>query len=195
VTLLLHGRGGSTDDVLALADRMALPGMAYIAIPAASGTWYPKGFMAPFDENLPHLDWALDRIEGVVSDLEERGHSRNRVAILGFSQGACLGLEYVYRNPGRWGGVVAFTGGLLGPPEMVWATSASLRGTPVLFAASDIDAWVPLPRVQQSAQVFRALGAEVDERIYPGLEHLVNDEEIAAGRSLLADLLESRIQP
>jgi phospholipase/carboxylesterase len=188
-TLLLHGRGRTPAEMLALAERIALPEMSYAAVPAAGGSWYPQSFLAPVERNQPHLGWALGRIEAVVSELGARGLAEERIALLGFSQGACLAVEYVFRHPSRWGALIALTGGLIGPPGTAWERTGDVRRTPVLLATSDIDAWVPLERVKQTAEVFRAMGGAVDLRVYPGMEHIVNDDEIAAARDLLAPLV------
>jgi phospholipase/carboxylesterase len=190
VALLLHGRGGSADDMLALARRLALPGMAYLALPAPGGSWYPERFMAPLASNQPHLDQALARIESTVCAIEARGRARARIALVGFSQGACLACSYLFRHPARWGALAALTGGLIGPPETTFSISGTFEGTPALFATSDPDAWVPLARVRQTAELFRAMNAEVDLRVYPGAGHLVTDDAVRATRELLAPLLE-----
>jgi phospholipase/carboxylesterase len=188
-TLLLHGRGRTPGEMLGLAQRIALAEMSYVAIPAADASWYPQSFLAPVERNQPHLDWALERIEAVVRELEERGLARERIALLGFSQGACLAAEYVYRHPARWGALLALTGGLIGPPGTTWAAAGRLQSTPVLLATSDVDTWVPLERVHETAAVLRAMGGAVDLRVYPGMDHIVNDDEIATARALLAALL------
>ena len=120
-----------------------------------------------------------------MRELEQGGVPRERQALMGFSQGACLASEYVWRHPGRWGALIAFTGGLIGPPGTTWEARGDLLGTPVLLTTSDVDAWVPLDRVKQTATVFRAMGAAVDERVYPGMDHVVSDDEIALARPLL----------
>lgn len=190
VTLLLHGRGGSADDMLGLARRLELPGMAYLALPAPGGTWYPERFMAPLASNQPHLDQALARIESTVCAIEARGHARARIALVGFSQGACLACTYLFLHPGRWGALIALTGGLIGPSETTFSISGSLDGTPALFATADPDTWVPVERVRQTAELFRAMNAEVDLRVYPGAGHLVTDDAAGATQELLARLLE-----
>ncbi|HEX3904912.1 MAG TPA: dienelactone hydrolase family protein [Polyangia bacterium] len=190
VALLLHGRGGSADDMLALARRIDLPGMAYLALPAPGGSWYPERFMAPLASNQPHLDQALARIESAVRAIEARGLPRARIALVGFSQGACLASTYLFRHPARWGALVALTGGLIGPPETTFSVSGSLDGTPALFATADPDSWVPVERVRQTAELFRATSAEVDLRVYPGAGHLVTDDAVRATQELLARLLD-----
>ena len=192
VALFLHGRGRNPADVLTLAERLALPGLSCLAPAAPGGTWYPQSFLAPFAENQPHLDHALARVASWVAEFEARGYPPERVALVGFSQGACLASEFVRRHPRRWGALVAFTGGVIGPDAQNWTPSGHLGGTPVLLASADPDAWVPPERVRQTAVLFRAMGGSVDERIYPGLEHAVNEDEIDAARALLAPLLGAR---
>ncbi|SDB50796.1 phospholipase/carboxylesterase [Pseudomonas sp. NFACC23-1] len=189
VTLLIHGRTQGPADMFAIAERLALPGMAYQAVEAFEKSWYPDKFMAPLANNQPLLDHAVARIDRLIHDLEARGIPRERIALLGFSQGACLASEYVYRYPQRWGALIAYTGGLIGPEGTQWALNGTLADTPVLLANSDADAWVPLSRTEQTLEVFRAMGAAVQLRVYPGLAHEVNDEEIALGRALLQPLL------
>jgi len=188
-TVLLHGRNRDPNDMLDLAERIALPGMPFVAIPAHGGTWYPESFLAPFARNEPHLGWALARVESVVCELEREGATRGRIAAVGFSQGACLACEYVLRTPTRWGAVAALTGGLIGPPDTKWAPTGALEGTPVLLATSDVDAWVPLDRVQATEKIFRAMGGAVELHVLAGRDHVVSDDEVALTRALLAPLL------
>lgn len=187
--ILIHGRTQSPADMFAIAARLDLPSLPYIALQAAGKSWYPDKFMAPVEANQPNLDFALARIEELVLTLERSGVPRSRIVLIGFSQGACLACEYIYRNPERWGGVVAYTGGLIGPEGMSWLTSKTLDGTPILLGNSDVDQWVPLQRTNETAEVFRSMGALVQLKIYPGMEHVVNDDEIALGRELLKQLL------
>jgi phospholipase/carboxylesterase len=194
-TILLHGRGHSPQWMLELAQRVDLKEMPFVAVPAANNTWYPASFLAPFEKNQPHLDWALERVESVVRELESKGVTRSQIALVGFSQGACLACEYLYRTRGKWGAVAALTGGLIGPPGVTWDvtqsnTEVTARVTaPMLMATSAIDEWVPLARVEESAKVFRGLGAELEFHVYPNREHLVSDEEVVLLRKLLARLL------
>jgi phospholipase/carboxylesterase len=189
-TVLLHGRGRTVREMLDLAEKLALPGMPFVAVPAAEGTWYPESFLVPRERNEPRLGWALERLEAVVRELEEGGLARQHIALVGFSQGACLASDYLFRTPLRWGALAALTGGLIGPPGTTWIPTGSLAGTPVLLATSDIDELVPLARVEETAEVFRSMGAAVDLRVYAGRSHLVSDAEILATRSLLSSLLE-----
>lgn len=189
VTVLIHGRTQSPADMFDIAERIDLPGMAYLAVEAFEKSWYPDKFMAPLGHNQPRLDQALERLERLIETLEGRGIARERIALLGFSQGACLASEYLYRHPGRWGALIAYTGGLIGPETTQWPATHSLAGTPILLANSDEDVWVPLPRTRQTQAVFSDMGASVQLRVYPGMGHEVNDEEIALGRELLETLL------
>jgi predicted esterase len=183
--VLVHGRGRSPEEMIDLARQIALPELAWVAPPAPGGSWYPNRFMAPFEDNQPQLDEALERIDREVKALEAWGVPRRRIALVGFSQGACLACEYVYRNPGRWAVLIAWTGGLPGPEGTSWACSADLAGTPVYVSCGDADPWIPWPRAEQTAEVFRAMGGRVTLQCFPGREHLVCDAEIEAAREML----------
>ena len=184
--VMVHGRGGSADDILTLSEELLLPGFAYVAPQAAGHTWYPNSFLAPIGSNQPFLDSALRRIESLVADLLNRGVAGERIALLGFSQGACLVTEFAARHPRRYGGVVAFSGGLIGPPGTPRDYAGSLDGTPVFLGCSDVDFHIPAERVRESADVMRRLGGDVTMRLYPGMGHLVNEDEIDAVRAMLA---------
>jgi phospholipase/carboxylesterase len=184
--VLLHGRDRTAAEMIALANRIGLPQLAWRAPEAASGSWYPKGFMAPTEANRRDLDGALERVEQEVRALERAGLPRRRIALIGFSQGACVACEYVRRNPMRWGALIAFTGGLPGPAGTTWTGPAALDATPVLLSAGDEDALVPWPRVEETAAAFTRLGAAVTLRRYPGGDHLIDDDEIREARAILA---------
>lgn len=184
--ILLHGRGASAPDILGLADAFARRDVAYFAPQAAHRTWYPYRFLEPTASNAPYLASALAVVADLAAAIEAGGVPRNRIVLAGFSQGACLALESAARNPGRWGGVVAFSGGLIGTEAEVAAHAGDLAGTPVLIGCSDVDFHIPLERVQASTREMTRLGAVVDERIYPGMGHGINDEEIRLAQSLLA---------
>lgn len=187
--LLLHGRGARAEGILQLANRLEIPRVAYLAPQARRRTWYPYSFMAPIDANEPFLTSALRAVGGVVDRIHGSGLPDERIVLAGFSQGACLALEYAARNPTRYGGVVAFSGGLIGPEDHVFDYEGSLDETPVFLGCSDQDPHIPLSRVQETAQIFEALDAAVTERIYPEMGHTVNDDEISYMRGLLADLV------
>ncbi|HTI67728.1 MAG TPA: alpha/beta hydrolase [Caulobacteraceae bacterium] len=183
--VLLHGRHESPAHMVEIARRLGAPGVRYLALQAQGSQWYPRSFLAPLEANQPALDWALERVEQEVQGLEARGWPRRRIALIGYSQGACLACEYVYRHPTRWAGLLAFTGGLIGPPGTEWPAPGDLARTPVLLSNGDADPWVPWPRVETTARRFEAANAEVDLRLYPGRAHEVCDDEIAVGRAIL----------
>ena len=184
-TVVVHGRGGSAEDMLSLADALDIGDVAYLAPQASDRTWYPKTFLAPMDENEPHLSSALETLASVVRDLDAGGVPAGRVALMGFSQGGCLALEFAARHARRYAAVIGLSAGLIGPPGTPRRYAGSLAGTPVFIGCSDVDAHIPLDRVHESAAALRALGAVVDERIYPGMGHTVNDDELEAVRAML----------
>lgn len=186
--VMVHGRGASPEDILGVAQAIGDSRFTYLAPAAAGSTWYPYGFLSPTERNEPGLSSALGVIDGLIEWLDEQGIGPERVVLLGFSQGACLSSEYAVRNARRYGGLVAFSGGLIGPPGTVWENPGDFAGTPVFLGCSDVDPHIPLERVNESELVFGRMGAEVTKRIYPGMGHLVNDDEIAFARSLLAKI-------
>ncbi len=181
--ILVHGRGATAESILELADYLPHPQMAYLAPQAAGQTWYPHSFLAPVPQNEPYLSSALARLEGLLA-----GIPPERVVWVGFSQGACLAAEFVARHGQRYGGVLLFSGGLIGPPGTPRDYEGTLAGTPVLLGCSDRDAHIPLARVEETAEVLARLGAAVDKRIYPCLGHTINDDEIRAAAALVAGL-------
>lgn len=187
VMILLHGRGGRAADILGLAPAIAGEDMAVLAPQAAGQTWYPQSFRAPLAANQPHLDSALGLTGRLIAELLGRGVPSQRLAIAGFSQGACLACETVSRHAMHYGAVVAFTGGLIGPDGTPWQ-SESLAGTQIFLGSADVDPHVPPERVRATAENFTGRGAMVDLRIYPGLGHSINDDEIARARALTDSL-------
>jgi predicted esterase len=183
--ILVHGRGASAEDILSLAEELKLPDVAWLAPQAAGSTWYPYSFLAPIAQNEPGITSGLKKIGSIIETLEREGVASNRIALLGFSQGACLSLEFAARHAQRCAAVVGLSGGLIGPPGTSRHYGGSMDGTPVFLGCSDIDPHIPLARVHESAEVFRRLGAVVDERIYPGMGHLVNRDELDAVNALL----------
>lgn len=183
--ILVHGRGASADDILALAAEFEVDDVAYLAPQAANRTWYPFSFLTPMEQNEPFLTSALGVVAGLVRTLGEKGIPSERVAILGFSQGACLTLEFAARNPGRYAAIVGLSGGLIGPPGTPRVYSGSLEQTPVFLGCSDVDPHIPVERVRESAAVLRTMKALVDERIYRGMGHTVNSDEVSAVTALL----------
>jgi len=191
VVILLHGRGGSARDILSLSRILSSdPGLAFLAPQAEDSTWYPLSFLAPREENEPKLGIALKTITTLLEIVESAGLARNRVVIGGFSQGACLATEYVASNPAPYAGLFAFTGGLIGPLGSDLNKSGDLTGMPAFLGAGDPDPHVPWSRVEESAAVLSAMGANVDLRRYPGKMHSISEEEVQAARALIATALQ-----
>ena len=189
VVIMVHGRNAGPRNILELAGALANPAFTYLAPAAAGNTWYPLSFLAPREQNEPHLSSALGRLDTLVSEVEAAGVPRARIVLLGFSQGACLASEFAVRHASRFGGVIAFSGGLIGPPGTTWERGGSFAGTPVFLGCSDVDAHVPKTRVDESAAVFSRLHATVTERIYPGMGHTINDDEIAHAQKILDSVI------
>jgi predicted esterase len=187
--ILVHGRNAEPANILELVPRLDRPRFSYLAPAAADRTWYPNSFMANRDSNEPGLSSGLSVLEALVRDLVRRGVPQDHIVLLGFSQGACLTAEFAYRHPGRYGGVVVYSGGLIGPPGTAWDEPGDFGGTPVFLGCSDVDGHVPRTRVDESAAVFTRMGAAVTERIYPGMGHLVNDDEIAFTQAMMDRLV------
>ena len=183
--LMLHGPGSSAEDILSLGDAFGQDDIAYLAPQAPNGTWYPYSFLAPLAQNEPHLSNALGVVAAAFTHLAREGFVPERVALVGFSQGGCLALEYAARNAARYGAVAGLSAGLIGPPGTPRDYKGSLAGTPVFLGCSDVDGHIPLARVHESRDVLGTLGAQVDERIYPRMGHTVNEDEVAAVAALL----------
>ncbi len=189
VVILLHGRGASAEDILGLAGEMYDERVAYLAPQAAGHRWYPSSFMAPIEENEPWLSSALAKVAAIVQSAVDAGVPRERILICGFSQGACLGTEFVARHPARYGALVAFTGGLIGPPDADLRHPGNLGGMPALFSSGDPDPHVPWSRVLESAKQFTNMGAEVRTQRHAGRPHTVLPQEIKSARELLIQTL------
>jgi predicted esterase len=183
--IMMHGRGAGADDMMALASQLRVSDVAYLAPQAAGSTWYPYPFMTSMERNEPGLSSGLARIETLIAAAGAEGITPERIALLGFSQGACLSLEFAARHARRYAAIVALSGGLIGPPGTPRDYPGSFEETPLFIGCSDVDPHIPVERVRESADVFRRMQARVDERIYPGMGHTVNADEIAAVRSLL----------
>jgi predicted esterase len=186
VAIMVHGRGASAEDILGLAREFSHRDIAYLAPQAAGNTWYPYSFLMPMEQNEPALSSALRMIGNLVSSLRAQSFTPEKIAVMGFSQGACLSLEFAARHAQRYAAVAAFSGGLIGPPATSRDYSGSLDGTPVFMGCSDVDPHIPVDRVYESADVFTHMGAVVDKRIYPRMGHAINHEEIAAVDALLS---------
>lgn len=189
VMIMVHGRGAGPRNILDLVPALGHPECSYLAPAAANHTWYPYSFMADTAKNEPGLSSALTVLDDLVEDLVARGIHKKHIALLGFSQGACLSAEFAVRHADRFGGLIVLSGGLIGPPGTNWNYPGSFAGTPVFFGCSDVDAHIPRQRVDESAEVFTRRGAEVTTRIYPGMGHLVNDDEIAFARDVMDRIL------
>jgi predicted esterase len=188
--IMIHGRGASAAGILALADEFGRDDMACLAPQAVGNMWYPHTFLAPLERNQPWLDSALAAVRVLARYVEAAGHPAERTVLLGFSQGACLASEFVARNARRYGGIVALSGGLIGPPGLERAYDGALDGTPAFIGCSDADPHIPVERVRETAVVLDDLGAVVDLRLYPRMPHTVNQNEVIAVRDLLTGLID-----
>lgn len=184
VAVLVHGRGGAAADMLAFARELGQPGFGYLAPQAREHTWYPQSFLAPIEANEPWLSSALAALKDVVGKALDAAGPPERLMLLGFSQGGCLTLEYTARNPRSYGAVVGLSAGLIGPEGTPRSYQGSLDGVPVFLGCSDVDPHIPVERVHETAEVLSGMGASVDKRIYPGMGHTVNADELTAVREL-----------
>lgn len=183
--VMLHGRNAGAEDMLGLAREIAIGDIAYLAPQAADHAWYPNRFMEPIASNEPWLTSALAKVGAVIDAAVAGGVPADRVALIGFSQGACLALEFAARHARRYAAVIALSGGVIGPDGTPRDYAGSFDGTPAFLGCSDIDAHIPVERVHESAAIFDRMGARVDKRIYPGMGHTVNQDELDAVRALL----------
>ena len=185
--ILVHGRGGSADEMLGLVELLAPPRTVCLAPQAAGHTWYPHRFVEPVEVNEPHLGSALSVLGELLDRVAEAGIPPERTGLLGFSQGACLALEFARRRAQRLGAVIGLSGGLIGdrvaPPP---AGARPFEGMPVLLGCSERDPHIPIGRVRETDEVMRALGAEVVTRVYPGSGHGINEDEVDLARRILA---------
>jgi len=178
VLVMLHGRGASAEDILSLSSHLHVSDFTLLAPQATGNTWYPYSFLAPPFNNEPWLSSAIAVVDDIVDDINENGVDNKNIFFLGFSQGACLTLEYVTRNADRYGGVVAFTGGLIGDKIYEQHYSGDFLGTPIFLGTSDPDPHVPVERVHESVKILKKMNAEVTEKIYPNMGHTINEDEI-----------------
>jgi predicted esterase len=186
--IMIHGRGAGPRNILDLVPLIGHPNAACLAPAAAGGTWYPQSFMAPVAQNEPGITSGISVVHALIDEVVAAGIPAERIVLLGFSQGACLACTAAQRRPERYGGVIVFSGGLIGPPGTIWSETGPFRSTPVFFGCSDQDSHVPEARVRESGAVFQRMGALVTTRIYPGMGHLVNEDEAGFARELLAHL-------
>ena len=186
--VLAHGRGGSPGRMRELATRVGLSDVRYLLLQADDATWYPDRFVAPFADNEPWLSAAIAHLEGVVADLIASGAPADRIAVGGFSQGACLTAEWLARPPRRLAAAFVLTGGLIGPEGTTWPTRAALSGMPVYQTSALDDPWIPPERARETARWFERSGADLTLRLFDSREHLISDEEVASIRDTLAPL-------
>jgi phospholipase/carboxylesterase len=188
--VMVHGRGAAAEDILELAAELKQPGFAYLAPQAAGNSWYPNSFLSPIPSNEPGLSSGLALIASILAQLAEAGIPAERTMLLGFSQGACLSLEFAARNAQRYGGLVGLSGALIGPEGMPRNYAGSLAGTPVFLGCSDADFHIPKERVEHTAEVLQRLGGVVTKRLYPRMGHTVNRDEIRFVQGMMAALIE-----
>lgn len=188
--IMIHGRGASAEDMLGLATEVDQPGFTYLAPQAAGYTWYPNSFLEPIASNEPGLSSGLAVIASLLAQLTAAGIGPERTMLIGFSQGACLALEFAARNAQHYGGVAGLSGGLIGPDSTPRNYPGSLEGTPVFLGCSDKDFHIPKQRVEFSAEVLRRIGGTVTARLYPNMGHTVNQDELHFVQGMMAALLE-----
>ncbi len=187
--ILLHGRGATAGDILTLANEFERAGVAYLAPQAANHTWYPYSFLETIERNEPGLSSGLALIAELLSALEEQGLPAEQVMLLGFSQGACLAMEFAARHARRYSGLIGLSGGLIGPSVERKRYTGDLDGTPVFLGCSDVDPHIPKARVMETVEVMRSLGGQVTERLYPNMPHTVNRDELDKIKTLLSAAL------
>ena len=184
--IFVHGRGDTSNGMQELAKEIVQNDSYALAFPkATNATWYPASFLQPWEVNQPWLDSALENLQKVVTHLNKNGISNENIFILGFSQGACLALDFTARNAQKFGGVMALSGGLIGPHIEKKNYSGNFNGTEILMGCSDIDHHIPVERVHESETMLKELGAKVDKRIYPGMGHYINEDELAACKAII----------
>jgi phospholipase/carboxylesterase len=188
--VLVHGRGATAQSIVTTMGRLQRDGLAVLAPQAARNTWYPQSFLAPVEQNEPGRSSGLQAVGEAVATATDAGVPTEQVVVLGFSQGACLGSEFVARNPTRYGGAVALSGGLIGETVDPEYYTGDLDGTPYFVGCSDVDPHIPVERVDLTADVFEGLGADVEKRIYEGMGHGVNEDELGYVDGMIAELLD-----
>ncbi|WP_315820370.1 alpha/beta hydrolase [Paraflavitalea speifideaquila] len=182
---MIHGRGGTAENIHSLAQHLHLQDYALLAPQATDNTWYPYSFMAPLQQNEPYLSSALSVVQDLVNDLIAQGFTEKQLYFLGFSQGACLTLEFVARNASRYGGVVAFTGGLIGDRIYKDHYTGDFKNTPIFIGTSDPDMHVPVERVYATSNILRDMNANVTEKVYPNMGHTITQDEIDQANTLI----------
>jgi len=188
--IMIHGRGATAQSMLRFANEFSQPDFHYAALQAKNHTWYPHSFLAPQEQNQPGLNSGLQAIHDQIQTLKSEGIPNYKIILLGFSQGACLTSEFAARHPQKWGGVVALSGGLIGASVDAANYTGSMDQTPVFLGCSDIDPHIPKERVDETEKIFKKLSADVTKRIYKGMGHTINDDEIKIIRSMMTSVLE-----
>ena len=186
--VMVHGRGATAESILTLVPALGVSGFAFLAPQAAGNTWYPNSFLAPIPSNEPGITSGINAIADIIAAISDAGIPLSRTMLLGFSQGACLSLEYAARHASRYGGIAGLSGGLIGPDGTLRNYPGSFDGTPAFLGCSDIDGHVPALRVTESASVLRHMEANVTMKLYPGMGHLVNEDEIAAVNAMMEEV-------
>jgi predicted esterase len=186
--IFVHGRGADARDILGLAAEVDPGDIVFVAPDAADHTWYPHSFLAPIEQNEPGISSGLRVLDALVERLDGAGIPREKILLLGFSQGACLTLEYAARHARRFGGIAGLSGGVIGPPGTRRDYAGSFEGTPVFLGCSDIDPHIPKARVEATAEIFQRMDANVTMRLYPRMGHTVNMDELSVVRDLLLGL-------
>jgi phospholipase/carboxylesterase len=186
--ILVHGRGADARDILGLVSKIDPGDVAYAAPEAAGHTWYPYSFLAPAEQNEPGISSGLRVLHGLVARLEAAAIPPERILLLGFSQGACLALEYAARHARRFGGIAGLSGGLIGPPGTPRRYAGSLAETPVFLGCSDADPHIPKERVIETSEVLQRMGATVTMRLYPHMGHEVSLDELELVREMLTTI-------
>lgn len=188
--VMVHGRGSSAEEILTIASDLPGEGFLFAAPQAYNNTWYPYSFLYPAEQNEPGISSGIKKIEKVISDLNHKGIDKEKIILLGFSQGACLALEFSARNPWRYGGIAGLSGGLIGQKIFEENYSGNLNYTPVFLGCSNVDPHIPLERVNLTAEIFKKLKGDVNKRIYENMPHTINQDEI----SFIAHLMDSLIK-
>jgi phospholipase/carboxylesterase len=186
VLIMLHGRGGSAEDILSLSSYLDVDDFTLLAPQATDNTWYPYSFLAPPSQNEPWLSSALNLIIEIVDDLISKGIVTENIFFLGFSQGACLTLEFVARNANKYGGVIVFTGGLIGDRIYAENYKGDFQHTPIFIGTSNPDPHVPVQRVHESTNILKGMNASVTEKIYANMGHTINEDEIENANRVLS---------
>ena len=185
VLIMIHGRGGSAEDIISLGGHLQVDDFALLAPQATGNTWYPYSFLAPTTQNEPWLSSALNLLKEMVADLESKGFQRDQIYFLGFSQGACLTLEFVTRHAAKYGGVVAFTGGLIGDKINLENYKGDFQNTPVFMGTSNPDPHIPVERFYATSNILKDMNAAVTEKVYEGMGHTINQDEIDKANSVV----------